>query len=52
MPHTLVESWQISPGHGLDDGYTIRVIPVPEDPIGAAKGTTRGLGARLLDERL
>ena len=35
----------------LDDGYTIRVVPVPEDPIREAKGLTRGLGSRLLKER-
>ena len=35
----------------IDDGYTIRVVPVPRDPVKAAKGLTRGLGARLLRER-
>jgi bifunctional DNA-binding transcriptional regulator/antitoxin component of YhaV-PrlF toxin-antitoxin module len=35
----------------LDDGHTIRVVPVPEDPIRAARGSTKGLGARLLKER-
>ena len=35
----------------IDDGYTIRVVPVPQDPVKAAKGLTTGLGARLLRER-
>ena len=35
----------------IDDGYTIRVVPVPRDPVQAAKGLTKGLGARLLRER-
>lgn len=35
----------------IDDGASIRVIPIPEDPIRAARGSTRGLGDRLLRER-
>lgn len=35
----------------IDDGRTIRVVPVPSDPIRGAKGITRGLHARLLEER-
>lgn len=35
----------------IDDGHTIRVLPVPHDPIQAAKGITRGLGDKLLQER-
>lgn len=35
----------------IDDGHTIRVVPVPRDPVQAAKGLTKGLGARLLQER-
>lgn len=35
----------------IDDGRTIRVVPVAEDPVKAAEGSTRGLGARLRAER-
>ena len=35
----------------IDDGQTIRVVPVPDDPITAAMGSTRGLHSRLLKER-
>jgi len=35
----------------IDDGHTIRVMPVAEDPVRAAKGISRGLGRRLLAER-
>jgi len=42
-PHSRLE-W-------IDDGHTIRVIPIPEDPIRAARGSTRGLTRRLLEER-
>lgn len=35
----------------IDDGHTIRVMPVPEDPVSSVKGTTRGLGRRLFRER-
>ena len=35
----------------IDDGETIRVVPIPPDPIGAAIGTTHRLGEKLLVER-
>jgi len=34
----------------LDDGKTIRVVPVPSDPIAALRGSGRGEG--LLEELL
>jgi bifunctional DNA-binding transcriptional regulator/antitoxin component of YhaV-PrlF toxin-antitoxin module len=35
----------------LDDGETIRVIPLPPDAIRAARGLSTGLRQRLLAER-
>jgi len=37
----------------LDDGQTIRVVPVPEEPVAALRGRARGsgIGAQLLAER-
>jgi AbrB family looped-hinge helix DNA binding protein len=35
----------------IDDGHSIRVVPVPDDPIQGAIGITLGLGRRLLEER-
>jgi len=35
----------------IDDGYTIRVVPVPADSIRAATGISEGLGDRLRAER-
>jgi len=57
--HTVVPA-KIRKDHGIeaqtrlewiDDGHTIRVVPVPDDPIRAAKGISHGLGRRLLAER-
>ncbi len=35
----------------IDDGETIRVVPLPPDTIRAGKGMTKGLHKRLLEER-
>ncbi len=35
----------------IDDGQTIRIVPLPADPIAAARGTVKGLRAALLKER-
>lgn len=35
----------------IDDGQTIRVVPIPADPIRAARGASRGLRRRLMNER-
>jgi len=36
----------------IDDGQTIRLVPIPKDPIRAAKGMTTGLHKQLLNERM
>jgi bifunctional DNA-binding transcriptional regulator/antitoxin component of YhaV-PrlF toxin-antitoxin module len=35
----------------IDDGETIRVVPIPTDSIRAAKGSSKGLYQRLMQER-
>jgi len=35
----------------IDDGETIRVVPLPADTVHAAKGSTKGLHQKLLAER-
>ena len=35
----------------IDDGETIRVVPLPTDSIEAAKGISKGLYQRLMKER-
>ena len=36
----------------IDDGDTIRVVPLPADTAHAAKGSTKGLHQKLLAERV
>ncbi len=35
----------------IDDGQSIRVVPVPADPIAAARGISKGLRRKLIEER-
>jgi len=35
----------------IDDGDTIRVVPLPPDTLEAAKGISKGYSLRLLKER-
>jgi bifunctional DNA-binding transcriptional regulator/antitoxin component of YhaV-PrlF toxin-antitoxin module len=35
----------------VDDGQTIRVVPIPEDPIAAARGASKGLRSTLVTDR-
>jgi bifunctional DNA-binding transcriptional regulator/antitoxin component of YhaV-PrlF toxin-antitoxin module len=35
----------------IDDGETIRVVPLPKNPIETAKGISKGLCRRLMKER-
>lgn len=35
----------------IDDGRTIRIVPIPPDPIRAARGSSQGLTDRLLEAR-
>ena len=35
----------------IDDGETIRVVPLPTDSVEAAKGISKGLHRRLMEER-
>ena len=54
VPAKIRKDRQIRPQTQLewiDDGETIRVVPIPPDPIRAAKGISKGLRRRLLKER-
>ncbi len=53
IPAALRKKYKIQPGDSLvwiDDGQTIKVIPVPADPINALRG--RGRGERLVEKLL
>ncbi len=54
VPARIRRSYQIEPQTQLewiDDGETIRVIPLPEDPVRAARGISKGLRRRLVEDR-
>jgi len=56
IPAAIRKRYQIQEGDSLvwlDDGETIRVVPVARDPIQALRGSGRGeqLVARLLEAR-
>ncbi|TMI73161.1 MAG: AbrB/MazE/SpoVT family DNA-binding domain-containing protein [Bacillati bacterium ANGP1] len=54
IPARLRRAHRITPRtriEWIDDGQTIRVVPLPEDPIAAARGTAKGLRAVLLRDR-
>ena len=54
VPAKIRKDYQIGPQTQLewiDDGETIRVVPLPTDTIRAAKGSSKGLHRRLLQER-
>lgn len=42
-PHTKLE-W-------IDDGMTIRVIPIPPDSVRSSRGITKALRRKLIKER-
>ena len=54
VPAKIRRSHRIEPQTQLewiDDGETIRVIPLPEDPVRAARGISKGLRRQLVEER-
>lgn len=54
VPARIREDHRIEPRTQLewiDDGHTIRIVPLPEDPIRAAKGASKDLGRALREER-
>jgi len=54
VPAKIREGHKIRPRMKLDwidDGETIRVVPMPADSIRAAKGSSKGFRRRLLRER-
>lgn len=54
VPAKIRKAHHIGPNTQLewiDDGETIRVVPLPIDAIRAAKGRTKGLRRKLLEAR-
>ena len=54
IPARVRRAYRIGPKtriEWIDDGQTIRVVPLPEDPIAAARGTAKGLRTVLLRDR-
>ncbi|RMH22342.1 MAG: AbrB/MazE/SpoVT family DNA-binding domain-containing protein [Acidobacteria bacterium] len=54
VPAKIRRAYRIGPQTQLewiDDGHTIRVVPIPEDPVNAARGISSGLLRGLLKER-
>jgi len=56
IPATIREQFNLRQGDMLmwiNDGQSLRIVPVPADPLRALYGRGRGegLAARLLDER-
>ena len=54
VPAKIRKDHQIHPQTQLewiDDGETIRVVPLPSDTIRLAKGLSKGLHQKLLKER-
>ena len=53
IPAQIRKKYHIQPGDylvWLDDGQTIKVVPVPADPVRALRG--RGRGERLVERLL
>ncbi|MBC7228008.1 MAG: AbrB/MazE/SpoVT family DNA-binding domain-containing protein [Thermoflexales bacterium] len=56
VPAAIRRRYTIRPGDVLawiDDGETIKIVPIPKDPIRALRGCAKGegLGQRLLETR-
>ena len=54
VPSKILKNHKIRPKSKLewiDDGITIRVIPIPSDIIRSSKGITMGLRQKLKKER-
>jgi len=54
VPAKIRKDHHITPNTQLewiDDGETIRVVPLPPDSIRAARGLSQGLRQKLIEER-